>query len=123
MQFHDLKWLEQEIRLLIVETLKLEDLEADDIDPDMPLFGGGLGLSSVNALALDAALVRHFAGLRGGDSAPRAGSVDLFRYSTVRLLAEHLGDSGSPEQAMPVARDVGARRRAALLEKNNGRKA
>lgn len=122
MQFHDLKWLEREIRLLIVDTLKLEDLEADDIDPDMPLFGGGLGLSSVNALELDAALGKHFAELCGGASGSNAGSIDLFRYSTVRLLAEHFGDAGSREGGLPAALDIGARRRTALLEKTNGRK-
>lgn len=122
MQIHDQKWLELEIKRLIVDTLKLEDLQADDIDPDIPLFAGGLGLSSANALQLDAVLGRHFAALRGDASGSRAGSIDLFRYSTVRLLAEHLGSIGPKEGGPSPGMDAGSRRRAALLGKNNDRK-
>lgn len=123
MQPNDLNALEQQIKRLIVDELQLEDLEPDDIGPDMPLFAGGLGLSSVNAMQLDAALGRHFAVLLVGDDVGRrGGGIDLFRYSTVRLLAEHLGGAGSTADGLPVALDVGARRRAALLEKTGGRK-
>lgn len=124
MQANDLKWLEQEIKVLIVDELRLEDIEPDEIDSDMPLFSGGLGLSSVNALEFDAALRRHFAdriGQAGDDGVRRVATVDLFRYSTVRLLAEHLGDGLSPEANAPAAQDFGARRRAALLQKTNHR--
>ncbi len=116
MEANDLKWLEQEIKSLIVGELGLEDIDPEEIDSDMPLFGGGLGLSSVNALELDTAMQNHFAA-RGG----RAGPIDLFRYSTVRLLAEHLGDALSSQGQTQPAPDFGARRRAALLQKTNSR--
>lgn len=42
----------KELKELIIKGLALEDMEADDIDDDAPLFGGGLNLDSVDALQL-----------------------------------------------------------------------
>ena len=39
-----------ELQHLIVESLALEDVQPEDIDPDEPLFGEGLGLDSIDAL-------------------------------------------------------------------------
>ena len=36
--------LEEEVARLIVNTLNLEDIEPDSIDPESPLFNTGLGL-------------------------------------------------------------------------------
>ncbi len=36
----------------IIEQLNLEDVKKEDIDNDAPLFGGGLGLDSIDALEL-----------------------------------------------------------------------
>ena len=44
--------LEQEIKNLIIEALNLEDMSPDDIASDIPLFGEGLGLDSIDALEL-----------------------------------------------------------------------
>ena len=41
-----------ELQHLIVESLALEDVQPEDIDPDEPLFGEGLGLDSIDALEL-----------------------------------------------------------------------
>ena len=41
-----------EIKNLIITTLNLEELSADDIDTDAALFGDGLGLDSIDALEL-----------------------------------------------------------------------
>ena len=122
MEVDALKRLEQEIKVLIVEELDLEDLAPEEIDSDMSLFGGGLGLSSVNALQLDTALQRRF----GGDHAAARGigdlgTIDLFRYSTVRLLAEALGSAMAPRETRPEDADFGARRRAALERRVDGR--
>ncbi len=38
-----------EVRAMLVSSLKL-DIDAQDIDPDAPLFGTGLGLDSVDAV-------------------------------------------------------------------------
>jgi len=52
--------LETEIKILIVEALKLEDLEPEAIDSDEPLFGDGLGLDSIDALELGVALRKRY---------------------------------------------------------------
>ena len=45
-----------ELKKLIINTLKLEDMNPDDIEDDAPLFGEGLGLDSIDALELVVAL-------------------------------------------------------------------
>ena len=52
--------LEEEIKLLIIESLELEDITPDDIIDDEALFGDGLGLDSIDALELGLALKKHF---------------------------------------------------------------
>ncbi len=44
--------LEDEIKELIISSLNLEDITAADIKNDEPLFDGGLGLDSIDALEL-----------------------------------------------------------------------
>lgn len=41
-----------ELKKLIIEKLRLEDLKPEDIDENEQLFGGKLGLDSVDALEL-----------------------------------------------------------------------
>ncbi len=54
---HDLN---RDIKLLIIEALGLEDISAQDIDDDQPLFGEGLGLDSVDALELGLAIQKKY---------------------------------------------------------------
>ena len=51
---------EQEVAQLIVESLNLEDIGAEDIDPDDFLFGEGLGLDSIDALELALAISQKY---------------------------------------------------------------
>ncbi|RKR04337.1 acyl carrier protein [Kushneria sinocarnis] len=51
--------LERSLAEMIIETLELEDIATDDIDPEAPLFGEGLGLDSIDALELGLALQKH----------------------------------------------------------------
>lgn len=44
----------------IIEVLNLEDMTADDIDAEAPLFGDGLGLDSIDALELIVLLEREY---------------------------------------------------------------
>jgi acyl carrier protein len=53
--------LENEIRELIVSTLKLEDIEPAAIDVDESLFEGGLGLDSIDALEIGIGLRKRYA--------------------------------------------------------------
>ena len=45
---------------MIIDTLELEDITPDDIDPEAPLFGEGLGLDSIDALELGLALQKRY---------------------------------------------------------------
>lgn len=52
--------LEREIKELIISSLSLEDIAADDIDSAAPLFVEGLGLDSIDALELGLALQKRY---------------------------------------------------------------
>ena len=52
--------LEIELKYLIVESLLLEDVKAEEIESDAPLFVEGLGLDSIDALELGMALRRKY---------------------------------------------------------------
>ena len=53
--------LKTEIKTLIIQSLDLEDITPADIGDDMPLFGEGLGLDSIDALELGLAISKKFA--------------------------------------------------------------
>ena len=57
-----------EIKNLIITTLNLEELSADDIDTDAALFGDGLGLDSIDALELGLALQKRYGVSMSADS-------------------------------------------------------
>lgn len=52
--------LKQELKLLIIDSLNLEDMSPDDIIDDEPLFIDGLGLDSIDALELGLAIKNKF---------------------------------------------------------------
>lgn len=52
--------LHVEIKQLIIDTLNLEDLQPADIDSELPLFGNGLGLDSIDALELGLAIKNRY---------------------------------------------------------------
>jgi acyl carrier protein len=52
--------LERDIKALIIDALKLEDIQPDDINSEEMLFGAGLGLDSIDALELGIALRKHY---------------------------------------------------------------
>lgn len=52
---------ERELAELIVESLNLEDVNAEEIMPEAPLFGDGLGLDSIDALELALAITQKYA--------------------------------------------------------------
>ena len=51
--------LQREIAALFVQALNLE-VPADEIDPDAPLYGEGLGLDSIDSLELIVLLNREY---------------------------------------------------------------
>lgn len=55
-----LNTLADEIAKLIVDTLKLEDINPENLDRKAPLFGEGLGLDSIDALEIGAAICKQY---------------------------------------------------------------
>ncbi|NVK56218.1 MAG: acyl carrier protein [Alteromonadaceae bacterium] len=53
---------ESELKMahLMVEVLNLEDMEANEIDPEEQLFGDGLGLDSIDALEISLAISKEY---------------------------------------------------------------
>lgn len=53
--------LEMDLKRLIISSLRLEDLQPEEISSDEPLFGDdGLGLDSIDALELGVALRKAY---------------------------------------------------------------
>ncbi|MEO6926263.1 MAG: phosphopantetheine-binding protein [Rhodanobacter sp.] len=51
---------QHELATLVVECLNLEGVDPVQIDPDAPLFGGELGLDSIDALEISLAVSKHY---------------------------------------------------------------
>lgn len=52
--------LRRKLKELLIERLKFEDMTPDDIGDDEPLFAGGLGLDSIDALEIVVMLESEF---------------------------------------------------------------
>ncbi len=64
---------EQKLSELIVEVLNLEDISAEEIGAEEPLFGDGLGLDSIDALELAMAISKEYGvQLKADDEETRA---------------------------------------------------
>jgi acyl carrier protein len=74
--------LENELKQLIVEVVNLEDVTAADIETDAPLFQGGLGLDSIDALELGMAVARKY-----GIQFSRDQDENSKHFQSVRTLA------------------------------------
>ena len=76
--------LEAEVAELIVGALQLE-VAPEDIDPEAPLFGEGLGLDSIDALEMALAVSRRYGfQLRSDDE--RNGRI----FASLRSLSAHI---------------------------------
>ncbi|MEZ5583250.1 MAG: phosphopantetheine-binding protein [Candidatus Competibacteraceae bacterium] len=80
---------ELEVAGLLVETLNLEDVNPEQIDPEAPLFGEGLGLDSIDALELALAVSTAYGvQLRSDDS---ENNTRIF--ASLRALSAHIEQS------------------------------
>ena len=77
--------LVEEIKKLIIESLDLEDLEPDDIDPSAAIFGTGLGLDSIDALELGIAISKKY-----GVSLPEDKAENKKIFASVDALAAYI---------------------------------
>jgi acyl carrier protein len=82
-----------DVKKLIIERLKLEDIAVDDIDTEAPLFGEGLGLDSIDALELVIGLEKEY-----GVSIPDA-EVGKKVFQSVRAIAQYIIDHQGNEVA------------------------
>jgi acyl carrier protein len=77
--------LKRKLKELLIERLKFEDLSPEDIGDDEPLFQGGLGLDSIDALEIVVMLESEF----GVKIKNEASARDYFRsISTLAQLVE-----------------------------------
>jgi acyl carrier protein len=77
--------LEHEIARLLVETLHLEGVSAEEIDPVQPLFRDGLGLDSLDMLELSMAIEQKY-GMKLRSDDPDSKAI----FASLRSLTEHV---------------------------------
>ena len=76
---------ERELAELLVQSLNLDDVAAESIDPEAPLFNTGLGLDSIDALELALAISKKY-GFQ-----LRSDNEDNRRiFASLRALSEHI---------------------------------
>ena len=76
-----------QIKQMIIDALRIEDMQPDDIETDAPLFGDGLGLDSIDALQLVVAMEKDF-----GVVVPDAATGTRV-FASVRTMAEHIAEN------------------------------
>jgi acyl carrier protein len=81
--------LRSELKRLIVGELNLKGRDPDTIEDDAPLFGGGLGLDSLDALQL-AMSIEEKLGVRIPE-----GEEARTIFGSVRALADHIARARS----------------------------
>ncbi len=84
--------LRRKLKELLIERLKFEDMTPDDIGDDDPLFAGGLGLDSIDALEIVVMLESEF-GIRIKNE---TSARDNFR--TVAALADFVEQRTAEQQ-------------------------
>lgn len=82
---NDVLNMEQEVARLIVDTLHLEDVTPEQIAPEAPLFGEGLGLDSLDMLELSMAVEQQYGvALRSDDP------EHIKTFASLRILSEYI---------------------------------
>lgn len=79
--------LVEELKQHLIQTLNLEEITPDKIDPAAPLFGDGLGLDSIDALELTVMLEEQY-DIRITDL-----EVARAAFSSVNSLAKFVEDN------------------------------
>lgn len=78
--------IKQELKELIITELALEDISADDIKTDEPIFNEGLGLDSIDALELGVAIQKKYGVKMKGKSDDEIKSY----FSSIDSLADFI---------------------------------
>lgn len=72
-----------ELKTMLIEGLRLEDIMPENISPDEALFSGGLGLDSIDALEIGVMLDRQY-GIKITSGDERNNRI----FVSLRTLAE-----------------------------------
>jgi acyl carrier protein len=84
----------RELAILLVEGLHLEDVDANTLDLNAPLFEGGLDLDSLDLLELSLIVQQHY-GVKLMADDPDNETV----YASLESLAAHIGAVRSQPRA------------------------
>ena len=76
-----------QVKQLIIDSLRIEGMNPDDIETDAPLFGEGLGLDSIDALQLVVAMENDF-----GVIVPDAETGTIV-FQSVRSMAQYIAEN------------------------------
>jgi acyl carrier protein len=79
--------LVENLKVQIIQALKLEDVKPEDINENEPLFGEGLGLDSIDALELIVLMEKEY-GIRV-ENANAAKSV----FTSVKTMADYIAQN------------------------------
>lgn len=77
-----------QLKTMIIDGLRLEDITPDDLSDDAALFGGGLGLDSIDALEIGVMLDRQY-GVKITSGDERNNQI----FASLRSLAEFVADN------------------------------
>ena len=75
-----------QVKQLIIDSLRIEGMSPADIDTDAPLFGEGLGLDSIDALQLVVGMEKAF-----GVVVPDAATGTTV-FQSVRTMAAYIAE-------------------------------
>ncbi|MRR54667.1 MAG: acyl carrier protein [Deltaproteobacteria bacterium] len=76
-----------QVKQLIIDSLRIEGMNPDDIETDAPLFGEGLGLDSIDALQLVVAMEKDY-----GVIVPDAETGTVV-FQSVRTMAQYIAEN------------------------------
>ncbi len=76
-----------QLKTMIIEGLRLEDIVPEELSADTALFGGGLGLDSIDALEIGVMLDRQF-GIKITSGDERNNQI----FASLRSLAEFVAN-------------------------------
>ncbi|MCQ8104216.1 phosphopantetheine-binding protein [Methylomonas sp. SURF-2] len=77
-----------QLKTLLIEGLRLEDIVPDDLSADTALFGGGLGLDSIDALEIGVMLDRQY-GVKITSGDERNTQI----FASLRALADFVAEN------------------------------